>query len=180
MIRVRQAQLVDAPAIATVHVTAWRNAYAGILPGDYLAGLSLQRQTGYYLMSIRRGAGVHVVTASGTDLDTASRHPRIVGFATASRHTGPARYGDGEIETLYVLDDFRERGFGRSLVQASATWLAARGCASLFLWVLRENPSRWFYQRMGGVPMAEQAIRVAGRDLVQTAYVWPDIGKLLA
>ncbi len=180
MIAVRPAQLTDAPGIAAVHVAAWRSAYAGILPADYLARLSLNRQTGHYLMAIQRGIAVHVLTAAGADLPNGSPHPRVVGFSTARRHGPESPHGEGEIETLYVLDDWRERGHGRRLMQASAGWLAARGCGTLFLWVLRDNPSRWFYVRLGGAAVAEQTIRVAGQEVVQTAYAWRAIGGLLA
>jgi GNAT superfamily N-acetyltransferase len=178
MIAVRRARLADAPSIGAVHVAAWRSAYAGILPEAYLAGLSMQRQAQYYQRSIEGGVGVHVVTVSGLDLGPKPGHARIVGFATARPLGAEKHYADGEIETLYVLDDWRERGFGRRLMQASAAWLAAEGCRSAFLWVLRDNPSRWFYERLAGKPAAEQAIRVAGRALVQTAYVWSPIDKL--
>ncbi|MEX0715757.1 MAG: hypothetical protein WD066_04185 [Planctomycetaceae bacterium] len=34
---VRQATPADAPAIAAIHVDAWRGAYRGIVPAEYLA-----------------------------------------------------------------------------------------------------------------------------------------------
>jgi hypothetical protein len=86
---------------------------------------------------------------------------------------------DGEIETLYVLDDWRERWLGRRLMRAAAAHLAASGCGSAFVWVLRENPNRWFYERLGGRPAAEATITVGGAPVVQTAYVWSPIGKLV-
>ena len=58
--------------------------------------------------------------------------------------------GSGEVETLYLLDDYRDRGVGRRLMRAMAAHLAAVGCRSVVLWVLRDNPTRWFYQRLGG------------------------------
>ena len=54
------------------------------------------------------------------------------------------------------------------------------GCKSAFLWVLRDNPSRWFYQRLGGKPVAESAIQIAGQKVLQTAFVWDPIEQLLA
>ena len=54
------------------------------------------------------------------------------------------------------------------------------GCRSCFLWVLRDNPSRWFYQRLGGKPGAEALIQFAGTRLPQTAFVWDPIERLLA
>ncbi len=51
---------------------------------------------------------------------------------------------------------------------------------SFFLWVLRENPSRWFYQRLRGKPVAEALIQFAGEKVPQTAFVWDPIEPLLA
>jgi GNAT superfamily N-acetyltransferase len=178
MITIRRARPMDAAAIGAVHVSAWRSAYAGILPEAYLAGLSMPRQAAHYQAAIQAGTGVHVATVSGLDLGPAGGHPRIVGFVTGGPAHRPHSFAEGEIETLYVLDDWRERGLGRRLMRASAAWLAASGCGSAFLWVLRDNPSRWFYERLGGKAVAQQTIRVAGRDVVQTAYVWAPIEKL--
>ena len=164
---VRRARLGDATGIAAVHVAAWQDAYAGILPGGYLAGLSLPRLAQYYGRSIASGAGVYVAA-----------DPDVRGFATAGR--ARSQLADGEIETLYVLEDWRERGLGRRLLTATGGWLHDHGCASVFLWVLRDNPSRWFYERLGGRPAATAHAAVAGQRVPQVAYVWDPIGRLLA
>jgi GNAT superfamily N-acetyltransferase len=170
MISVRRAGPEDATSIAAVHVTAWRSAYPGILPADYLAGLSFTRQTTQYERAIRAGVGVYVATALTP--------PRVVGFATAARARRSA-LAEGELETLYVLDDWRDQGAGRALLQASAGHLIALGCRSAFAWVLRANQARWFYERTGARLAAEETIRFAGVPLVQCAYVWPDITALV-
>ena len=57
MICVRRAKPGDAAAIGAVHVATWRNVYAGVLPDDYLAGLS----------PVRHAAGYeHAITDQGT------------------------------------------------------------------------------------------------------------------
>jgi GNAT superfamily N-acetyltransferase len=178
MIAVRQARPGDAAAMGAVHVAAWRSAYAGILPEGYLARLSAPRQGARYLHAIQSGIGVHVVVVSGQDLRNGGG-PLVVGFSTARRLEGPGPYADGEIETLYLLDDWRERGFGRRLMRSSAAWLQAAGCTSAFLWVLRDNPSRWFYERLGGRQVAGQTIMVAGQPTVQSAYAWSPIERLV-
>ena len=181
MITIRSARLLDAVPIAAVHVSAWRSAYPGILPDAYLARLSVPRQAGHYERSIRAGMGVHVATASGMDLGPEGGGARVVGFATCGLARAPASaetLGQGEIETLYVLDDWRDRGIGRRLMRAAAAHLAAIGCASAFLWVLRDNPSRWFYARLGGKPAAESLIEVGGQAVLQMAYVWSPLEKL--
>ena len=165
---VRRARPADAASIGAVHVAAWRSAYAGILPEAYLTRLSPLRQAAMYDADIRSGRGVFVATEGGA----------VVGFATAAiaRRAGIA---DGEVQTLYVLDDWRERGIGRELLHAAAGYLKGLGCRSAFLWVLRDNGSKWFYQRLGGRPGAQSDTTVGGVTMPQTAYVWDPIETML-
>jgi len=182
MITVRRARPADAISIGAVHVAAWRSTYPGILPDDFLARLSVPRQAAHYDAAIRSSTtGVFVASASGTDVPPGSGS-RIIGFATAGRARGEfaGRLGEGEVETLYVLDDWRDRGVRRKLMRAAAAHLAETGCKSCFVWVLRDNPSRWFYQRIGGKPAAEAMIQFAGQKVPQTAFVWDPIERLLA
>lgn len=167
MIRIRRAAAADAVGMAEVHVGVWRSAYAGILPDDYLARLSVPRHALYYQTGIQAGHAAYVAEAEG----------EVVGFATASRAS--AALADGEIETLYVADDWREQGVGRALMQSAASRLARGGCRSAYLWVLRDNPSRWFYQRLGGRRAADSQTLVAGVAIPKTAYVWDPIELLL-
>lgn len=163
------ARLGDATGIAAVYVAAWRSAYANLLPADYLAGLSLVRHAAQHHAAIAAGRGV-IVAREGAE---------VVGFCTVGRARTKG-LGDGEVETLYVLDDWREQGLGRRLLQAGAALLERRGCASAFLWVLQDNPSRWFYERLGGRPAMTSMTGVAGRRFTQQAYVWDPIALLTA
>ncbi len=182
MISIRRARPADAIAMGAVHVAAWRSTYPGILPDDFLARMSVPRQAAHYDQTIRAGMPVFVATVSGPEALPGTT-PRVIGFATGGRGRGgpigDRRLGEGEIETLYVLDDFRDRGVGRRLMRATALQLAEAGCRSIFVWVLRDNPSRWFYQRLGGRAVAESVTVVGGQSLIQTAFVWDPIEKLL-
>ena len=184
MIAVRRARADDAPGIAAVHVAAWRSAYAGILDEAYLANLSEARLAAFYQHAIldrNRGHAVFVATAGGTDRpgDKPGPEPIVIGFTSGgrSRRQGLA---SGEVETLYVLDDFRERAVGRRLMRAMAAHLRAIGCNSALVWVLAENPARWFYRRIGGRQAMTDTVMVAGRPVAQTALVWDPIDTLLS
>ena len=178
-ITVRPARPEDAPGIGAVHVAVWRSAYPGILSDLTLAGMSAAQQAAYYRSMIRQHGGVFVAVAGADE--------EVVGFASVGRRRGSsprasggaaAGPGDGEIHTLYVLDDWRDRGIGRRLMRAGARRLAADGCRSAFLWVLSDNPSRWFYQRLGGRAVTVGTTQVGGRTVSQTAYLWDPIETL--
>ncbi|WP_419757826.1 N-acetyltransferase family protein [Acidisoma sp.] len=176
---IRPAVPSDGAAIAAVHVAAWRSAYAGLLPDWTLTELSARRQEAYYGRVIRSGGIVHVAQPPDDAREEEGDAPPVVGFVTASRLPSGA-IADGEIETLYVLDDWREQGFGRGLIRAAAVDLAALGCRSVLVWVLSGNPSRWFYERLGGVRSIEGSVSVGGRLQPQTAFVWNPIDRLTA
>ena len=187
MITIRRALRSDAAAIGAVHVASWRSTYPGIVPDHYLTRMSVPRQALHYDHAIRSATGskpgaVFVAVASGPDVPPCDRSD-VVGFVTA----GPARLrqfssqalAEGEIETLYVLDDWHDRGIGRRLVHAAAVHLAETGCNSVEVWVLSDNPSRWFYRRLDGREAAQASVQVGGQCLPQTAFVWDPIDRLL-
>jgi ribosomal protein S18 acetylase RimI-like enzyme len=97
-----------------------------------------------------------------------------VGFGSC----GPARDASlnhaGEIYTLYVLPDFHDLGIGRRLLRGLFDRLATRGMDSALVWVLADNPSRFFYESMGGRRVAERDERVWGTVLTEAAYGWTD------
>lgn len=184
MIAVRRARPDDAPGIAAVHVAAWRSAYAGILDERYLSHLSESRLAAFYRRAIldrRDGHAVFVATAGGTDqpADQPGPDAAIVGFASGgrSRRRGVAA---GEVETLYLLDDYRERSVGRRLMRAMGAHLRAIGCGSALVWVLAENNVRYFYQHIGGRQAMTDTVLVAGHPVAQTAFVWDPIETLLS
>ena len=172
MIAVRPAQSRDAAGMGSVHVGVWRSAYAGILPDSYLAGLSTPRLAAYYQAGILRGHPALVAETAG----------RVIGFATMSlrRTDAEPSLGQAEIETQYVGDDWRDQGAGRSLMQGAGKTLSDAGAGSAFLWVLSDNPSRWFYQRLRGRRAADGTTTVAGTSISKTAYVWDPIDLLLS
>jgi len=173
VIAIRRARLSDGPGIAAVHVATWRSTYAGMLPENFLANLSTKRLTAFYEHQIRLGAGLFVAASYGRP-----DAPGILGFASCGRSRDKG-LGDGELETLYVLDDYRDQGLGGELLRAAARHLAHIGCRSVHTWVLSDNPSRFFYSRMGGRCVAEGFTSVGGEPIGQRAFAWDPIGTLL-
>jgi len=153
----------DAGDLARVHVQAWRETYPGLLPQAYLDNLSVPRHARLWrgrLMSTRE------VTLAAEDADG------VVGYCSGGESRIP---GDGgaEISTLYVLRRAQGAGLGRRLLTDTARVLAARGAASLVIWVLRDNtPARGFYEHLGGKLDGARMETVGGRLIPSVAYRW--------
>jgi len=166
---IRPATPADAVGIAAVHVESWRSTYPGMLPDRFLVRLS----PGAYAARWRRllgeeGRGRRTFVAC--DLDN-----RIVGFASCGPQRTAVHGFGGEFYAIYLLDEVHGQGFGRRLLGTLAQELMDCGMRSAVVWVLRDNPSRWFYERMGGQHLAEQPITFAGIRLSEVAYGWQDL-----
>ncbi|HEY1011092.1 MAG TPA: GNAT family N-acetyltransferase [Herpetosiphonaceae bacterium] len=173
-IEIRAATLDDAAGIAMVAVDTWRIAYRGIVPDEVLAGLSYERRAAQALQQIQ-AAGSQQFTLVAADEDG-----QVVGFASGGRERSGEHGFRGELYAIYVLAAFQGRGVGRRLAGRVAAELLARGFNSMLLWVLADNqPSRRFYEALGGVPVAEQTIEL-GVALPEVAYGWRDLAPLAA
>ena len=71
------------------------------------------------------------------------------------------------LEDLYVLPEYRGRGFGKGLITALARIAVERGCGRLEWWCLDWNkPSIDFYLSLGAEPMNDWTVyRIAGDTL---------------
>lgn len=179
---IRRAAPGDARAIARVHVECWRSAYAGILPDRVMVDMSVDDKAAFWRgMILRTGGRESVLVASVAE--SGGGRCEIVGFAScgsADRRGGAPSGYDGEVHTLYVLPDWQEQGLGRALLCGGFRALKRAGFASAFVWVLAQNPSRFFYEAMGGRQIGTRTEALWGTELPELAYGWPDLEEALA
>jgi GNAT superfamily N-acetyltransferase len=171
MTTVRPATRADATAIGRIDVECWQGTYAGLLPDKMLLGLSVAERRRVWTGQVARHPGDTIV---GLDA-----FGRVQGFGNC----GPCRDRDagfaGEIFTLYVAIDHQGKGIGRALLLGLFAQQLARDLSSAIVWVLRDNPSRYFYERLGGKLVRQRTLRLAGASVEAVAYGWPDVATVL-
>ena len=174
-IRIREAVPADAGPIAKVHIDTWRTSYAGIVPAEYLAGLSYSDREAVWaqILTRHRESQCNFVAETGGG--------EIIGFAGG----GPEREGDeiyrGELYAIYLLEAYQRRGVGRRLACAVAHGLLSAGFDSMLLWVLEDDRrARRFYESLGGEPVGRKSIEIGGAALVEVSYGWKDVAGLAA
>lgn len=169
-VRLRPALVTDAGAIARVHVTAWWETYAGLIPSADLARLSVESRARFW-----RG-WLDDPPWSSTLLLVEDGVMGVLGFGVC----GPERAGvpayRGEFQAIYLVRAGQGRGLGRSLMVALAAALLAQDMPSASVWVLRDNtPARRFYERLGGQPAGERTLELGEAALDEVSYGWLDV-----
>ncbi|GAA3440811.1 GNAT family N-acetyltransferase [Planomonospora venezuelensis] len=134
----------DVGAVLRVKNETWRTAYRGLLPQDFLDGLSVTpRAVQAWRARIGSGAQHLAVGEAGGE---------VSGFVLY----GPAEdegTGGAEIHAIYVLAEHWSTGLGLALMAHAVGHLAELGYREAGLWVLEGNArARRFYERFGFTP----------------------------
>jgi ribosomal protein S18 acetylase RimI-like enzyme len=176
---IRRGRKTDATAIGRVYVETWQSAYPGLLPDAMLARMSDVRHSAWWSRALgdpRESRGIFVAE---------DEEMGVVGFGSCGpvREIPDAFQGGldgtesrvGEVYTLYVEPDFQNQGLGRRLLDAMLHQLQADGCDTAILWMLADNPARFFYEGLGGALVGRRADRMAGTEVEEVAYAWRDL-----
>jgi GNAT superfamily N-acetyltransferase len=142
-VRIRDATVDDADAVALVHIHGWQWGYRGLLPGEYLDGLSAERRAEQWRSWL--------LEPGRTRTRLAEENGACVGFAVSGPSRDPGADDDtGEVYAIYVEEDVAGTGVGTELLGSAIAWLTERGFARATLWVLEGNArGRRFYEREG-------------------------------
>ena len=75
------------------------------------------------------------------------------------------------LEDLYIMPEYRGKGYGKAILKKLASIAVERGCGRLEWWCLDWNkPSIDFYLSLGAEPMSDWTVyRIAGDTLRQLA-----------
>ncbi|MBN8951187.1 MAG: hypothetical protein BGP09_34770 [Rhizobium sp. 60-20] len=167
----RRATIEDAAQLGSVHVAAWNETYAGLLPEAMLAGQSAEARSAMWARILGDPSA-----AAGTAVYVIEDQASIVGFGSCGHQRDPRLRELGfaaEISAIYLLRSQQGKGFGRALMGAMTAEIRSRGHDAVALWVLKENAAaRDFYRHMGGEVVAEKEDRRDMATLIEVAYGW--------
>ncbi|APH05644.1 GNAT family N-acetyltransferase [Bacillus weihaiensis] len=164
--KIRSAQLKDVEAISDVHIKSWKQTYTEIVPEKYLSTLSIEEKRQLWTRVIPNG-GVYVVQDD---------HGDVIGFASGGKErTGTYEKYEGELYAIYLLKQYQGRGIGKKLFQVVVNDLKTKEIQSLVVWVIAENSSRLFYEKMEGVPIDKKEIDIGGVLVEEIAFGWTSL-----
>jgi SAM-dependent methyltransferase len=172
-VRIREATIEDAPAVARVHIESWRTTYSGIVPDDYIGKFAHDERERVWRKILDDSARRRFVCVAESEDGT------VVGFVSGGAARGEANGFAGELYAIYLLDAHQRRGVGRRLTAALARRLLRAGFPSMLIWVLAANKACNFYAALGGAIVAEKRAEIPGAELTEIAYGWKDIRRLL-
>lgn len=174
-IHIRPATELDITAMAKVNVDTRKAMYGGFYPAHLLANMAYEKTEKTWhkmLWETPEPPGNFALVAENDAR-------QIIGVLIG----GPEKSGNteyqGEIYVLYVLPKYHKQGIGKRLIAAAAKKLLAADINNMLIWVLADNPSRHFYEAIGGKMVHVKDIQVGDATLKEACYGWKDLHSLL-
>lgn len=149
-VHVRRAIPEDANAIATVHMSSWQFAYAGLLPEVVIRSQSLPDRAAFWREFVANPDNWPVFLLE----DSCD----IVGFSSPipARDDDVDRLTVSELAAIYLDESASGKGLGAALLRNCWDESRSRGCTSMVLWVLESNSRALsFYRKHGFVADGE-------------------------
>lgn len=157
----------DEAELASCHTHAWQQSYRGLVPEQILDSRPLSfRPRMLWWKSVVSGK-----TAAAVFVAESAKHG-VVGFCAVEPARDDSHKGKGEIGAIYCLNEYKGKGIGAALFQTACSHLRVQGFPSVYLWVLKNNPTVNFYRKMGGIQMSEEKMVDLGGPLPEIGFEW--------
>lgn len=170
--KIRKAILTDAVGIAKVHVDSWKSTYKNIIPDVFLGRLSYDQRTELWKQNITK-EGNYIFIAENNEGE-------IIGFADCGKKESNNVPNSGDLTSIYLLQEYQGHGIGKQLLKQLFLQFKELGFNRVFVEVLEENNTRYFYEYYGANLFKNDQITIAGTNLNLLIYEWNDVNQVLS
>jgi GNAT superfamily N-acetyltransferase len=169
---IRNVTPADAEALGHILVTTNATTFRGIVPEQCLRFTEAESAANW-----RRSLAAGL-PASDYFLVACDERGTPIGYAWGGTCVDPNQPPAGELKQIMLLPTHQRRGLGRLLVHRIAQHLEMHGVDRMRVEVLRINPHRGFYERLGARYISERPYDWDGVTMSMCLYEWPDTREL--
>lgn len=157
---IRKACLHDAFQIAQVHVQSWRETYQNIVKEEILEQLDVDHKMSIWQIIVKDPDQTVLVY---------EEQDRIFGFADFY-FTPNSEIG--ELKAIYLLKQIQGKGIGSLFMKQGFELFKRKGYKHIKVEVFDQNPSRYFYEKLGAFCVSEERADDYGEGLKVLNYQW--------
>jgi L-amino acid N-acyltransferase YncA len=135
----------------------------------------LYLKPGIYIKQINKFSkeGNYVFVAENDDGE-------IVGFADCGKRESNNVTNSGDLTSIYLLQEYQGRGVGKQLLKQLFLQFEELGFNRVFVEVLEDNKTRYFYEYYGANLLKSEKITIAGAELNLLIYEWNNLNQVLS
>ncbi|PKR76799.1 GNAT family N-acetyltransferase [Halalkalibacillus sediminis] len=167
---IREADSTDARGIAKVHVDSWRTTYRNVVPDSFLERISYDQRTELWINNISKetSESAHIFVAENEEKE-------IVGFSSIGKRDTNRVEDSGDLTAIYLLESYQGKGIGKQLLKTSFEKFRGLDINRVFVEVLEDNQSRYFYESNGAQFIRRETVKIADKELNLLIYEWNNL-----
>lgn len=168
-ILIREATIEDAPEIAHVHLTSWRETYTGLMPQEIIDQLSIRFKSRMKMWknsieSLKNHKKIWVADCQQNG---------IIGFSSVESARDERFNEYGELTCLYLLKAYHGKKIGYGLFNQSFRSLEESKFQQMYCWVLKDSPTINFYKKTGAVSRSIfKTENIRNHEILEEALFW--------
>jgi GNAT superfamily N-acetyltransferase len=179
--KIRPAKIEDALPVAQVIVDVFSGTYHGIVPDEVLQ----QRKHTYDESAHRWREVIEAIEQGRSPLSCVyvaeNAEGEVIGMSYACPSKDEARPEHvGELDMLYIRENYQRQGVGSALVQVTAAHMARVGMTTLHICTpTAHTQGRRFYDKLGGKIVGTREDHDNGEVIPLVVYEWANIQTLV-
>lgn len=164
--KIRKSTIEDCEDVCRVVTIAWNETYKGIVPDYFLKELKDNEQE-------RIQNSIKKFKQSKNKKLVLEVNGRVVGFANYGKSEDEEYNQCGEIFALYIIKEYKGKGFGKKLVESAKKDLKNMGYSNMIISCLKGNESNEFYKHIGGKYIKDRIFKKL--NLPENVYYFENI-----
>jgi len=129
---IREAVYADYKAIAKIHISAWQQAYRGLVPDDHLDNLSLEKGEMGWKRRLKEKLNKLTIVA-------VNEENVVLGYCCGGDNRAEPRVYDGELQAIYIHPDYWGLGIGKVMFKEFKKRLQYMGYKYVIEWVFKRK-----------------------------------------
>jgi len=172
MVTIREKKYEDCAECERVYTLTWQQTYRGIIPDDFLDRMSIVEDE----RTKNKQAMFHNDPYKKFVLVDDDKIVGVTSFGKSRKEEYP---DCGELQTLYILEEYKGKGYGKQLFLKAVEVLSEMGYKDMIVGCFKGNPTCNFYKKMGGEYVKSVMLTLGKYELEDDLYIFRNIESLL-
>lgn len=167
-VQIVKATREDMDSYLRINTQCWNETYKGIIEDKFLEKINNELEDNIKKLKHRYNKNDHRYILMYND--------KPVGMASCGYSRIDEYLNSGEIYSLYLIDEVKDKGFGKLLFEYCVNILKDIGYRDMIIGCLKDNTkANGFYKHMGGNIVLERKITIGNQEVDENIYYYKNI-----
>lgn len=167
---IRKMNVTDVPSVVDINIEMWKKTYSGIMDEEIFIMRDKNKENNIRIMREK-------ICKNDCCYKVAISDNKVIGFIGYGENKDANIEVEnlGEVYAIYILEEYHNKGIGKSLIEEAKRDLKKKGYNAVLIWTLKENKNRKFYERLGGKKVLFREVDILGHKFKEVGYMFEKI-----